>query len=106
MPRSNKKKGTQNSQNAHLIPGHSTKKTNGKQPPETFTASSNAIALLFRREKKTMLDRAIESGRKHGIKLKIGSPNPGTGDCAFEAIIQNNNDRPCFTDKFNMPVNH
>ena len=52
MPRSNKKKGTQNSQNAHLIPGHSTKKTNGKQPPETFTASSNAIALLFRREKK------------------------------------------------------
>ena len=106
MPRSNKKKGTQNSQNAHLIPGHSTKKTNGKQPPETFTASSNAIALLFRREKKTMLDRAIESGRKHGIKLKIGSPNPGTGDCAFEAIIQNNNDRQSFADKYNMPVNH
>ena len=35
-----------------------------------------------------MIMRATSSGRKHGINLVHGSSNPGLGDCAFEAIIQ------------------
>ena len=51
-----------------------------------------------------MISRAITSGRNHGINLKHGTPNPGAGDCAFEAIIQNVNDRPCFTEKFRNTI--
>ena len=47
-----------------------------------------------------MISRAISSAQKHGINLKPGRPNPGTGDCAFEAAIFNNNDRACFQQKF------
>ena len=53
-----------------------------------------------------MISRAINSGRNHGIDLVPGRPNPGLGDYAFEAIIQNNNDRSCFQEKFLLPVNH
>ena len=42
------------------------------------------------------------SAQKHGINIKHGSSNPGTGDCAFEAVIQNINDRPSF--KENLPM--
>jgi hypothetical protein len=53
-----------------------------------------------------MISRAINSARNHGIDLVPGSSNPGLGDCAFEAIIQNNNDRSCFDEKFLLPINH
>ena len=53
-----------------------------------------------------MISRATASGRKHGIQLEHGSSNPGTGDCAFEAIIQNINDRTCFQGKFNMSIDY
>ena len=53
-----------------------------------------------------MISRAIISGKKHGINLNHGTSNPGTGDCAFESIIQNINDRPFFEEKFSMPVDH
>ena len=52
-----------------------------------------------------MIYTAIASANKHRIKLKPGTPNPGAGDCAFEAIIQNNNDRSCFTEKYLMEIN-
>ena len=52
-----------------------------------------------------MINTAISSAHKHGIKLKPGSPNTGAGDCAFEAIIQNNNDRSCFPEKYLMEIN-
>ena len=52
-----------------------------------------------------MINTAISSAHRHGIKLKPGTPNPGAGDCAFEAIIQNNNDRSCFTEKYLMDIN-
>ena len=51
-----------------------------------------------------MISRSIASAKKHGINLKHGSSNPGTGDCAFEAIIQNVNDRSQFKEKFPMSV--
>ena len=48
-----------------------------------------------------MITRAITSARNHGMTLKPGSSNPGNGDCAFEAVIQNNNDRGCFLERKN-----
>ena len=53
-----------------------------------------------------MINRAISSSSYHGIQLRHGRGNPATGDCAFEAIIQNNNDRICFKNRFDMPINH
>jgi hypothetical protein len=71
MPRSNKKK-------------HSHHKA---------TQSSDvAIKHLLSQEKFLMISMAIINAKKHRIKLEHGSPNPGVGDCAFEAVIQNKND--------------
>ena len=63
-----------------------------------------AIRQLLGKEKSLMISRAIASGQKHGINMKHGSSNPGTGDCAFESIIQNNNDRSCFQEKYPMNI--
>ena len=63
-----------------------------------------AIRHLLGKEKSLMISRAIASGKKHGINMKHGSSNPGTGDCAFESIIQNNNDRSCFQEKYQMNI--
>ena len=51
-----------------------------------------------------MISRAISSGTNHGINLKHGTPNPGKGNCAFEAIIHNVNDRSCFAENFPMTI--
>ena len=61
---------------------------------------STSIATLLSDERNTMISRAIQSANHHGINLRPGSPNPGLGDCAFEAVIQNNNDRKCYKEKF------
>ena len=88
MPRSNKKK--------HFL----------KPQPKHPTSPSCQIASLLTNEQNLMVARAITSGRNHGIDLVHGSSNPGQGDCAFEAVIQNNNDRSCFSQKFLMPINY
>ena len=93
MPRSNKKK---------PLLGHSSHQT----PSQSVLHSSDAISFLLTQEKTMMISRATASGRKHGIQLEHGSSNPGTGDCAFEAVIQNINDRPCFQGKFNMSIDY
>ena len=93
MPRSNKKK-------AFLKPP--TKHPTG----QSTSKSTDEISSLLSEERNKMISRAISSARKHGIDLVPGRPNPGLGDCAFEAIIQNNNDRSCFQEKFLLPVNH
>ena len=43
------------------------------------------ISELMSKERNLMISRAIISARNHGIALKPGSSNPGTGDCAFES---------------------
>ena len=88
MPRSNKKKRFFLSQ------------------PNVPTGQSSQISYLLQNEKNKMISRAINSGRNHGIDMVAGTSNPGLGDCAFEAIIQNNNDRSCFEEKFFLPINH
>jgi len=98
MPRSNKKKSTQKTPYQNP-PGRPPPKPPPKPPPQN-SCSSSEIRILLDNERSLMIARAISSGQKHGIKLRQGRPNPGTGDCAFEAVIYNNNDRHCFEEKF------
>ena len=51
-----------------------------------------------------MIKRAKSSGEYHGINLKHGTPNQAAGDFAFEAIVQNNNDRSCFSVNFDKNI--
>ena len=104
MPRSNKKKKT-----THL--------PSSAQPflepppkslfphPEHNSTPDQDISNLLTKEKTLMIARCIQSAQKHGINLKHGSSNPGTGDCSFEAIIQNINDRADFRQNFPMSIN-
>ena len=100
MPRSNKKK--------------SPLKPPPKHPPSWQSAlplkkivhSSDVIAPLLETEKSLMISRTIFSGKKHGVNLKHGCSNPGTGDCAFESIIKNINHRSCFPEIFDMPIDY
>ena len=91
MTRSNKKKNLQ--------------KPPPKHPPNAMMESFTTISTLMSDERNTMISRAIRSARHHGINLKPGTSNPGLGDCAFEAVVQNNNDRMCYTDKFPLSIN-
>ena len=94
MPRSNKKKSSQKT-SCQNQPG----RPSPEPPPENQICDSE-IKILLEKERALMISRAISSAQKHGINLKPGRPNPGTGDCAFEAAIFNNNDRACFQQKF------
>ena len=100
MPRSNKKKSAQKNpfQNPPCPPP--------PEPPPPIPSSNSEIAILLEKEKTIMIRRAISSGQKHGINFQHGRPNPGTGDCAFEAAIFNNNDRNCFKEKFLMSIDY
>ena len=46
-----------------------------------------------------MIKQAIESAKKHGISLSPGVRNRADGNCAFESVIYNINNRPCFSEK-------
>ena len=112
MPRSNKKKNPQKPPPKHPPQWQPPPKLHhpnsifSPQEPQALQSSTAAIASLLKNERTIMISRAIISAKKHGIKLIHGSSNPGTGDCAFESIIQNINNRPCFQVKFMMPVDY
>ena len=46
-----------------------------------------------------LVTRAIQSGKKHGISLVEGKLNAADGNCAFDAVLNNINERQCFPDK-------
>jgi hypothetical protein len=46
--------------------------------------------------------RAVASAGRHGINLTAGSPVPASGNCAFESVIFNVNDRSCFEEKLSF----
>ena len=50
----------------------------------------------------TIFISAIESAKKHNIKLKPGRVNKAAGNCSYEAVIHNINDRDCFKEKLPM----
>ena len=68
-------------------------------PAKAVPSPNKEISRLMSNERNLMITRAITSARNHGMTLKPGSSNPGNGDCAFEAVIQNNNDRGCFLEE-------
>ena len=101
------------------MPRSNKKKKQTYQP--AVPADDNVVALLLGKERTLMITRAIvstflsyllyfltlylqASAKRHGIMIKHGAPNPGTGDCAFEAAIYNVNDRSCFLDNFPMSI--
>ena len=90
MPRSNKKKKSWKPSH-QILP---------------FQSSQDVITSLLNQEKTLMISRTIVSGKKHGINLKHGTSNPGTGDCAFESAIFNINDRSCYPLKFPLSVDY
>ena len=46
--------------------------------------------------KSTLIRRAMESAKKHGIILEQGKLNKADGNCAFDAVLYNINHRECF----------
>ena len=106
MPKSNKKKYSRKT--PPKSPTHQSRLTLSHLQTYDYyeSISKTATAQLLMNETSKMLSRAIKSANFHGINLEPGSSNPGKGDCAFEAVIQNINDRTCFRDKFLMPIPH
>ena len=53
-----------------------------------------------------MVTYAIRSADKHGIKLSQGRPNAASGNCLFESILYNINDRHEYSyyEKINISV--
>ena len=47
----------------------------------------------------TLVSRAVESAKKHGINLEQGKLNKADGNCAFDAVLYNINHRECFQEK-------
>ena len=90
----------------------SNKKKKALKPPQKNPTSQqmeimdtgNPIENLMSDERSRMIARAICSANYHQINLKPGSPIPGFGDCAFEAAIQNINERNCYQKKFPLPI--
>ena len=88
------------------MPRSNKKKKALMKPPENPPVTSFEISSLLAEETNLMKARTISSGRKHGVNLQPGSSNPGLGDCAFEAVIQNNNDRKCFKEKYPLSISY
>ena len=104
MPRSNKKKGGAKSPSSAL--------PFLEPPPSTMYSSprlnilpDKAISNVLSQEKEVMIARSVRMAKKHGINLRYGRSNPGTGDCAFEAVIYNINDRSDFEETLSINVN-
>ena len=74
--------------------------TNSTNQLRTITQS------LMSDERQKMISRSKRSAKYHGINLKHGTPNPGTGDCAIQSVLQNINDRRTFKEKFPLSTNY
>ena len=46
-----------------------------------------------------IVKRAIASAQKHNIELLPGRANNAAGNCSYESVIYNINDRSCFNEK-------
>ena len=42
--------------------------------------------------------KAIQNANFHGINLYPGTKNPAKGDCVFESVLDNLNQRDCFSE--------
>ena len=91
------------------MPRSKKKKHPDKPPPKQSTSEemmecSSTMSTIMSKERNTMISRAMHSAMSHGINLNPGIPTPGLGDCAFEAVVSNNNQRNCFTVKLPLSI--
>ena len=70
------------------------------------SSSDQDLKQIQSMEIKNMVDKAIVSASKHGISLVQGRRNPAAGDCSFESVIYNINDRDCFNEKLPFTVDY
>ena len=68
-----------------------------KQFPPIDAAVSNTGKTENEKQVKRILQRAIYNAEKHNVKLESGRVNHGDGNCSYESVIFNINDRKCFT---------
>ena len=86
----------------------SNKKNSWSKPPpkppkiHTLLCPSSSESGLLNEEQTLMYRRAMSSGKKHGISLLPGTRTLSDGNCAFQAVISNVNERICFQEKFPM----
>ena len=106
MPRSNKKKKPISYQEVPLDDQSAIAQLLNKERILMISRAIVSILLHTLCSKITLCQNLQASAKRHGINLKHGTSNPGTGDCAFEAIVQNINDRKCFTEKFGQSIDY
>ena len=71
------------------------RKRKKKQPPSD-APMSNIDKTENEVQVKRIFQRAIYSAEKHNIRLEPGRENLGDGNCSYESVIFNINDRRCF----------
>ena len=84
-----------------------------KIPPSVASCSSSSmrppLKPPFYSQETTpavIIQRAIASAKRHDINLCHGSPNSSDGNCAFESVIFNVNDRECFSEFLPFSPDH
>ena len=82
------------------------KRKKSRPPNEEMEENRKSSHVLDDLKHKTMFERVIESAKKHNINVKPGTENHGMGNCSYESVILNINDRNCFHNKFNMSLEH
>ena len=81
------------------MPRSNKKKSNLKPPPKSPTEIRTPSS-LFEMEQKLMIDRAVASAKRHEINISPGERSSSDGNCAFQAAINNVNNRNCFKEKY------
>ena len=82
------------------------KRKKSRPPNEEMEENRKSSQVLDEFKHKTMFEGAVESAKKHNINVKPGTKNPGRGNCSYESVILNINERNCFRNKFNMSLGH
>ena len=79
-------------------------KPDTEEPANGFKSENEETVNGMKRNK--IFDRGIANARKHNIHLKPGIENNGGGNCSYEAVILNINNRNCFQSKLLMTLGH
>ena len=64
---------------------------------------TNKIKLL---KNNRIFERAIANAAKHKIRLRPGTENNGGGNCSYESVILNINERNCYEEKLHMSADY
>ena len=84
------------------LKGKKSRPPNDDIDKSTSTRSENMII----KQNRKIFKNGIASARKHRINLECGRGNHGGGNCSYESVIFNINDRKCFQNKFHMSLQH